>query len=98
MGKGAPPSSVLKSAPALPPRQEATHWTEDAPLIVECTVMSSSLSSRIFVETTAGIIVARFVDSQIVAEDVVHEVEEQLKELAETHAAGDVLLSFHEVQ
>jgi anti-sigma B factor antagonist len=60
--------------------------------------MSSSLSSRIFVETTAGIIVARFVDSQIVAEDVVHEVEEQLKELAETHAAADVLLSFHEVQ
>jgi len=60
--------------------------------------MSSSSTSRILVETTVGITVARFVDSQIVAEDVVHEVEDQLNELAQSHGADDIVLSFHEVQ
>lgn len=56
------------------------------------------MSPRIYVENTAGVTVARLVDSQIVAEDVVLEVEEQLNDLAASHGAEPIVLSFHEVQ
>lgn len=60
--------------------------------------MSNTMSPRILVENTAGITVARFVDHQILAEDVILDIEEQLNDLAVTHAAEPIVVSFHEVQ
>jgi anti-sigma B factor antagonist len=50
------------------------------------------------VETIGGVTVASFADDEIVAEDVIHDVDEQLGELANGLASRDVLLNFREVR
>jgi anti-sigma B factor antagonist len=52
----------------------------------------------VFLETIDGVTVASFADNEIVSEDVIHEVDEQLGEVAKGLSSGDVLLNFREVR
>jgi anti-sigma B factor antagonist len=60
--------------------------------------MLETIAPRIYVETISGIVVARFVDAQLVADDVVSEVGNQLEELGKNLGSAEVLLSFREVR
>lgn len=60
--------------------------------------MTETTYPRVYVETIDGVTVASFSDSEMVSEDVIHEVDEQLGELAGSLQSGDVLLNFREVR
>lgn len=60
--------------------------------------MTTTTSPRVFVETIGGVTVASFATNEIVSEEVIHEVDEQLADLAKGLASGDVLLNFREVR
>ena len=60
--------------------------------------MTNTTFPRLYVETIGDVTVASLADSEIVNEDVLHEVDEQLAELASGLSAGDVLLNFREVR
>jgi len=60
--------------------------------------MSRLASPRLLVETIHGITVASFADSEILAEDVIEDVSDQLRELIEGLGPADVLLNFREVR
>ena len=55
-------------------------------------------SPRLLVETIHGITVATFADSEILAEEVIDEVADQLRDLFEGLGAADILLNFREVR
>ena len=60
--------------------------------------MTQTTYPRLYVETIGGVTVASFADEEIVAEDVIHDVDEQLGELAGGLSSGNVLLNFREVR
>ena len=60
--------------------------------------MSRIASPRLLMETIHGITVASFADAELLTEDVIHEVGEQLQELAGGLGQADVLLNFRGVR
>jgi anti-sigma B factor antagonist len=60
--------------------------------------MLRTASPRVLVETVHGVVVARFAESELVAEDVLEETREELLSLVDGHVATDVLLNFTEVR
>jgi anti-sigma B factor antagonist len=60
--------------------------------------MSTTGKSRIFVETTAGVTVARFVDAQLIADETINDLHDQLNALAEGFGAGELVVSLREVR
>lgn len=60
--------------------------------------MTATTYPRVYVETIGDVTVASFSDNEMISEDVIHEVDEQLGELARGLSSGDVLLNFREVR
>jgi anti-sigma B factor antagonist len=61
-------------------------------------MMSQTTYPRVLVETVQGITVATFSEEMIIAEDVIHDVDEQLDGLVDATRPANILLNFREVR
>lgn len=60
--------------------------------------MTGAVCPRVFVEDVGGVIVASLVDSELLDQDVLEQVNDQLAELAGWLRGADVVLSFRDVR
>jgi anti-sigma B factor antagonist len=60
--------------------------------------MSTTIYPRLFVEIVGEVMIASFTDSELVAEGVIEELDDQLTELGEWPGVTNVLLSFRDVR
>ncbi len=61
-------------------------------------MMTRTTFPRVYVESIGGVTVATIAENELVAEEVIFELDEQLLELAEALPSSDVLLNFREVR